>query len=257
MLVPNNCNKELNQNNPDEYSSYDNYQPSDYGKANYESYNDVYATTFNNIEYSEYQTEEYKYECQTGPAEGFFVSSVEFCKHIKFDDKDRKDHRDNKTGTQGPPGPQGETGPQGPQGATGATGPPGADGAQGPPGADGAQGPARSTEGAQGPAGTGPTGIESCPTGTDQEGHFVLGDGNPTTTDELLPLCNLPDAGTEVCDDGTQLEGILVNNTDAISDGLETACNPFEICPAGTALAGVAVLDTDEDPTTVPPACSA
>ncbi len=88
--------------------------------------------------------------------------------------------------------------------------------------------------------------MNACPTGTDQEGHFVLGDGNPATTDELLPLCNLPDAGTEVCDDGTQLEGILVNNTDAISDGLETACNPFEICPTGTALAGVAVLDTDE-----------
>ena len=63
--------------------------------------------------YSEYPTEEYKYECRTGPFEGFFVSSVEFCKHIKFDDKDRKDRdRDNRTGTQGPPGPQGP-GPQG------------------------------------------------------------------------------------------------------------------------------------------------
>ena len=40
-----------------------------------------------NIDYSEYPTEEYKYECKTGPFEGFFVSSVEFCKHIKFDDK--------------------------------------------------------------------------------------------------------------------------------------------------------------------------
>ena len=40
--------------------------------------------------YSQYPTEENKYECQTGPLEGFFVSSVEFCKHIKFDD--RKDH---------------------------------------------------------------------------------------------------------------------------------------------------------------------
>ena len=40
--------------------------------------------------------------------------------------------------------------------------------------------------------------IESCPAGTDQEGHFVIGDGNPTTTDELLPLCNLPDADAEV-----------------------------------------------------------
>ena len=68
---------------------------------------------------------------RTGPAEGFFVSSVEFCKHIKFDDNDRKDHRDrdNKTGAQGPPGPQG---PQGPPGATGtAGGPPGPTGPQG------------------------------------------------------------------------------------------------------------------------------
>ena len=46
--------------------------------------------------YSQYPTDEKKYECRTGPFEGFFVSSVEFCKHIKFD-KDRKDHsRDNK-----------------------------------------------------------------------------------------------------------------------------------------------------------------
>ena len=43
-----------------------------------------------NIDYSSYPTEEYKYECQTGPAEGFFVSSVEFCKHVKFDN-DRKE----------------------------------------------------------------------------------------------------------------------------------------------------------------------
>ena len=81
--------------------------------------------------YSQYPTDDKKYECRTGPFEGFFVSSVEFCKHIKFDDrKDNKD-RDNKTGTQGPPGPQG------PPGATGATGPqglPGSPGLQGPPG---------------------------------------------------------------------------------------------------------------------------
>jgi hypothetical protein len=84
--------------------------------------------------YSQYPTDDKKYECRTGPFEGFFVSSVEFCKHIKFDDrKDNKD-RDNKTGTQGPPGPPG---PQGPPGATGATGPqglPGSPGLQGPPG---------------------------------------------------------------------------------------------------------------------------
>jgi len=63
--------------------------------------------------YSQYPTDDKKYECQTGPFEGFFVSSVEFFKHVKFDD--RKDHRkdNNRTGTQGPPGPAGPQGPQG------------------------------------------------------------------------------------------------------------------------------------------------
>jgi hypothetical protein len=85
----------------------------------YSDYGDSY--------YSQYPTDDKKYECRTGPFEGFFVSSVEFCKHVKFDD--RKDHsRDNRTGTQGPPGPQG------PQGDTGATGETGAAGPQGPSG---------------------------------------------------------------------------------------------------------------------------
>jgi hypothetical protein len=30
-------------------------------------------------QYNEYPTKDYKYECRTGPFEGFFVSSVEFC----------------------------------------------------------------------------------------------------------------------------------------------------------------------------------
>jgi hypothetical protein len=81
-------------------------------------------TNMETVNYSTYQTDDKKYECRTGPFEGFFVSSFEFCKHVKFDDK--KDHtRDNKTGTQGPPGPGG------PQGETGAIGP---QGIQGPPG---------------------------------------------------------------------------------------------------------------------------
>src|SRR5687768_13071298 len=103
-----------------------------------------------NSYYSQYPTDDKKYECRTGPFEGFFVSSVEFCKFNKFDKKDdRKDvSRDNRTGTQGPPG---ATGSQGPPGATGPQGPPGATGSpgigiQGPPGANGTQGP-------QGPSG--------------------------------------------------------------------------------------------------------
>ena len=69
--------------------------------------------------YSKYPTDDKKYECQTGPFEGFFVGSVEFCKFNKFDDKDRKD---NRTGTQGAPG---ATGPQGPPGLNGTQGPAG------------------------------------------------------------------------------------------------------------------------------------
>jgi len=78
--------------------------------------------------YSQYPTEDKKYECRTGPFEGFFVSSVEFCKHVKFDKDDRKD---NRTGIQGPPGPAGPQGIQGLPGSTGATGATGATGQAG------------------------------------------------------------------------------------------------------------------------------
>jgi hypothetical protein len=105
--------------------------------------------------YSSYPTDVNKYECQKGPLEGFFVSSVEFCKHVKFDDN----KRDNQTGTQGPPGPQGPTGPKGDTGAMGAIGPPspagGQPGPQGPPGAPGVPGPQgeRGLTGLTGPPG--------------------------------------------------------------------------------------------------------
>jgi hypothetical protein len=120
--------------------------------------------------YSKYPTEENKYECRTGPAEGFFVSSVEFCKHLKFDD-DRQDQRrdNNQTGVQGPtgqPGPQGPQGIPGPQGPPGpAGGQPGQQGLPGPPGVPGPQGergltgatgmtgPASNIPGPQGPQG--------------------------------------------------------------------------------------------------------
>jgi len=92
--------------------------------------------TYGDSSYSQYPTDDKKYECRTGPFEGFFVSSVEFCKHVKFDDKDdRKDS--NRTGTQGPPGPAGPvgaTGPQGQKGDKGDTGQIGPNGTQGPPG---------------------------------------------------------------------------------------------------------------------------
>jgi hypothetical protein len=93
----------------------------------YDKYRDSY--------YSQYPTDDKKYECRTGPFEGFFVGSVEFCKHVKFDnDKDRKDIRDNRTGLQGPQGPPGPPGPPGPQGPPGINGTNGVNGTQGLPG---------------------------------------------------------------------------------------------------------------------------
>jgi hypothetical protein len=87
----------------------------------YDKYRDSY--------YSQYPTDDKKYECRTGPFEGFFTSSVEFCKHVKFDKDDRKGiSKDNKTGIPGPQGPQGIPGIQGPIGPNGTQGPQGPSG---------------------------------------------------------------------------------------------------------------------------------
>lgn len=51
----------------------------------YDNYSDNYS--YGKDMYSEYPTDENKYECRTGPFEGFFVSSVEFCDAKKFDKK--------------------------------------------------------------------------------------------------------------------------------------------------------------------------
>src|SRR5687767_4506756 len=96
--------------------------------------------------YSQYPTDDKKYECRTGPFEGFFVSSVEFCKHVKFEDRKDNDRKDsNVTGIQGPQGPQGPPGPQGPAGPLGPSGERGLTGATGP------AGPASTVPGPQGP----------------------------------------------------------------------------------------------------------
>ena len=70
----------------------------------YNSYSDS-SSSYGDA-YSKYPTDDKTYECQTGQFEGFFTSSVEFCKHFKFDkDGDRKGHdrddrdRDNRTVT--------------------------------------------------------------------------------------------------------------------------------------------------------------
>jgi hypothetical protein len=98
--------------------------------------------------YSQYPTDDKKYECRTGPFEGFFVSSVEFCKHVKFDDKKDNNRVDNRTGIQGPPGPAGgQTGPQGPPGVQGPQG------ERGLTGATGMTGAASTVPGPQGPPG--------------------------------------------------------------------------------------------------------
>ena len=128
---------------------------------NNNSYSD---SSYGGDSYSSYPTDDKPYECQKGPLEGFFTSSVEFCKNVKFDD--RKDHSsdNNNTGTQGPQGPQGPAGQQGPQGNPGSagvgtpgpTGPRGFDGTDGVDGTDGAQGPRgfNGTDGVDGTDGT-------------------------------------------------------------------------------------------------------
>ena len=134
----------FNQNN------FSNVKAQEYG-----TYDD-----YDNDMYSKYPTEINKYECRTGPFEGFFVGSVEFCKFNKFDKDDRKDRTDigdNRTGPagpQGPPGPEGPPGPAGgqigPQGEQGERGLTGATGMTGPPGEDGIDG----TQGERGFNGT-------------------------------------------------------------------------------------------------------
>jgi hypothetical protein len=170
----------------------------------------AYDDDYDDDMYSKYPTEENKYECRTGPLEGFFVSSVEFCKHVKFDDN-RKDNRDsNRTG---PPGPQGPIGPQGPPGPAGGQpgpqGPPGVPGPQGERGFTGATGAtgqpgADGIDGAQGPPGI--VNAELCPPDTDFENFYVL---NGTTAEscnsrsltvykEIFGCNNIVDSPTSV-----------------------------------------------------------
>jgi hypothetical protein len=150
----------------------------------YDNYGDNY--------YSQYPTDDKKYECRTGPFEGFFVSSVEFCKHIKFDDK----KRDGKVG---PPGPQGPHGVPGPTGATGATGPQGEQGIQGIPGPigpNGTQGP-QGVQGIQGERGfNGTQGIQG------PSGITTLNDTNTYINITSLTPVNAGATGTQIanCD---------------------------------------------------------
>jgi hypothetical protein len=201
--------------------------------------------------YSSYPTDDKPYECRTGPFEGFFVSSVEFCKHIKFDDrKDHKDRdRDNRTGTQGPQGPQGIPGPQGPQGIPGPQGPPGPNGTQGIPGPQGPAGPVNLFQCAADsniPLAnvTDPrlcdaaTPAVQCPSGTTLAGVWVNQTG--------LSTCNLPIPTLVTCLAGPTTNPDLVGAQVTDERLCEAPTNP-NICPTGTDLAGVFVNRTTTD----------
>jgi hypothetical protein len=119
-------NTVMAQNSYDEYVDYDSNLNYNTGKI-----------------HSDYPDEENKYECQKGPLKGFFVSSVEFCKNVKFD-KEERDRYNNRIETQRSTWPYrstGATGPPGPQGLTGFNGTQGPQGIQGERGFNGTQGP--------------------------------------------------------------------------------------------------------------------
>ena len=61
-----------------------------FSNATAQGYNENY---YEDGEYSKYSTNDYKYECQKGPFEGFFVSTVEFCDAKLFDDDEKKKDR--------------------------------------------------------------------------------------------------------------------------------------------------------------------
>ena len=125
--------------------------------------------------YSKYPTEDKKYECQKGPFEGFFVSSVEFCKNVPIR---------NGTSNQGPAGPQGIPGASGPPGPQGFAGPPGQ---QGLPGISGSQGD-------RGPAGaSGITQLNNTTTYTITEPIVVTNGGSDNSVGEGFAVCDSGD----------------------------------------------------------------
>jgi hypothetical protein len=83
------------ENRDDGYVNYQQQQQYDNNdnNNNYDSVNENYKQYDNNDNnnnydsvndrHSKYPTENNKYECQKGPFEGFFVSSVEFCKRVR------------------------------------------------------------------------------------------------------------------------------------------------------------------------------
>ena len=90
-------NPNMNNDNSHGYANYKSYGANYYQQPNYyysqdrqyEDKQNSYTNDYNN-NYNKYPTKDKKYECRTGPFEGFFTSSVEFCKDFKSDD--RKDN---------------------------------------------------------------------------------------------------------------------------------------------------------------------
>jgi len=82
---PHNNNNNNNNNISSSYDSASYNKPySIYNNDKIDKYPDSYSIS---AEYSKYPTIDKIYECQTGPLEGFFTSSVEFC--IAANEKDR------------------------------------------------------------------------------------------------------------------------------------------------------------------------
>jgi len=138
----------LNQNN-----SFFNVMAQEYD--NNKDYNNNYNNYVDDDKYSKYPTTDKKYECRTGPFEGFFTSSVEFCKKLPVIDNGSGNNGNGGKVTTGRAGPQGEAGPTGPQGLPGVSGPAGPQGEAGPAGPQGIQGERgfNGVDGVQGPPG--------------------------------------------------------------------------------------------------------
>jgi hypothetical protein len=91
----------MNNDNSHRYANYESYGANYYQQPNYyysqdRQYDDKqnsYTNDYNN--YNKYPTKDKPYECRTGPFEGFFVSSVEFCKHGKFNDRNDNGYDDS------------------------------------------------------------------------------------------------------------------------------------------------------------------
>src|SRR5688500_371419 len=70
-----------------------------------QGYNDNnYNNNYGDDMYSKHPTDDKKYECQKGPFEGFFVSSVEFCKQALIVDEEGRERGNGTAGAQGSPG---------------------------------------------------------------------------------------------------------------------------------------------------------